>query len=1031
VDAQIARSGGEAVTKEAANEGEDSPGAPPVGALPPDPPAWPAEFAARYPFPLDDFQRRAIAVLAAAHSVLVAAPTGSGKTIVAEYATFRAHRGGGRIVYTTPIKALSNQKYVDLRAVYGDDVGLLTGDITENPAARIRVMTTEILRNMMMQSPWELLDVSCVVFDEVHYLADPERGTTWEESIILCPEHIQLVCLSATVSNAGDIAAWISRTHRPIELITHLERAVPLSLYYYLDRRLELVRDAAGQVVGRFDHIGGEARRRLGDRGRGRHRNVPAEPGQPAEPGVVEIITALDRADMLPAIYFLFSRRDCEQAAEQAAHVRLGMMRDPDRLRRIDDTLARHLAPLRHADLRLDQVQAIARLARRGLGFHHAGLLPPLKRLVEDLFTQGLMGAVFATDTLALGVNMPARTVVVGRMAKYDGVSRRLLLPNEFQQMAGRAGRRGLDPEGFVVIPYSPWVTFRDSLQIATGPLLPVLSAFAIRYNSVLNLWDPPRGSRVKLLLHKSLHEFQTDTRLRDLEEEVVAVQQALSALPAGCSVGHPDSAEPLHEYTGLGRSLAAARDLVRQHERDRQRLESEVHRTPWTPPSREALRRAFRHMAPGTPLHHEREGWGLYLGPAARGGPGLCLFGRRAVALSEYRAIDYLVPESDTVPLPAALATLTGPVADVTPLVTEADQAALGVAVGRLDLPDLAAWQASFRAERERELAADFQRNATVLAQASAVVDDLVAARAAHVCHSCPQRKEQQAVIQQHYRLERERQDAEERLQRQVRREQQRVERVVGGIAGVLHAFGYLDRGNVTAKADMLASIFDTNGLILCEAIDRGWLDDLEADDLAEVCSWFAFDRDARFGNQFLLPHGLLALRRRLEELENEVFREERRADLAISTGYHRGFYGVARAWCRGDELADIAAGIELGEGDLVTTLNKTLDLMRQLRDMLVDVAPERQLRHRFDWAIKLVQRDIIAQSYSIAALDSASDPMAADTPTGGDHAAGASPAEDAGPPRRPRRAHRAAARSGGPSPARSRQTPRHDREH
>jgi ATP-dependent RNA helicase HelY len=982
----------------------------PAVALPPDPPSWPDEFQALYPFPFDDFQRQAIAVLAGGGSVMVAAPTGAGKTVVAEYAVFRAARAGGRIMYTTPIKALSNQKYADLRARHGAAVGLLTGDVSENPTARIIVMTTEILRNMMMQTPWELNDVACVVFDEVHYLADPERGTTWEESIILCPEHIQLVCLSATVSNAEEIAAWISRTHRPIRLITHPERPVPLSLYYYLDGRLELVRDAAGRAVADFDRVGGEARARLGERRRGR----PGPPGEAErpEPGVVEIVGALDRAEMLPAIYFLFSRRECEAAADQALLMKLQLVRDRARLRRIDEVLARHLAPLRPADLQLGQVQAISRLARRGIGYHHAGLLPPLKRLVEDLFTQGLMGVVFATDTLALGVNMPARTVVVGRMVKYDGVQRRLLLPNEFQQMAGRAGRRGLDPEGFVVIPYSPWVSFRDSLAIATGPLLPVMSAFTIRYNTVLNLWDPPRGSRVRTLLHKSLHEFQTDTRVRELEEEVLAVQRELEALPAGCPVGHPDSQEPLHAYEELGRTLAAARDLVRQLERERVFLEAELERTPWTPPAREALRRAFRHLPPGTPIHHEREGWGLYLGPTAGGGPGLALFGSRAVPIAEYRAIDYLLPEPAPVPLPPALTALTGPVDDVTTLLTEAERAALLEALGRLALPDLAAWRAEFRAERRRELAADFRRSDAALARARAEVAALAAAREAHVCHACALRKSQQRAIRRRDELERERALAEERLRRQVRREQERVDRVVGAIAGVLHRFGYLSRGNLTAKADMLANVFDPNGLILCEAIDRGWLDGLEADDVAEVCSWFAFDRDTKFGNHYLLPHHLLQLRRELEELQYEVFAEERRGELAISTGYNRLFFGAARAWCRGAELTEIAELVELSEGDLVTTFNKTLDLMRQLRDMLVEVEPERPLRHALDWAIKLVGRDIVAQSYQLGFLL----PAGAPAPSG-DQAAGAEapappahtvPAAETTAPARPRRPRR-----------------------
>ncbi|MGN6563626.1 MAG: DEAD/DEAH box helicase, partial [Thermomicrobiales bacterium] len=334
-----------------------------------------AQFAASYPFALDPFQEEAIRTFLTGDSVMVAAPTGTGKTVVAEFGVYEGIRRRGRVFYTTPIKALSNQKFRDLRQTYGDEVGLLTGDISENAGAQVIVMTTEVLRNMLLQTPWELDAVDVIIFDEIHYLADPERGTTWEESIILCPEHIQLVCLSATVSNAGEIAAWIARTHRPIALITHFERAVPLALYYFLDGEARLVIDHTGQQVANFRHTGGEMRRRSGANGR------PSGPeAARVEPHPNDIVRALREGELLPAIYFLFSRRDCERYAELCANLRLDFVAEGGENARaeIERLIEAHLGQMSRSDRQLEQVQLVARLARRGIGFHHAGLLPIL-----------------------------------------------------------------------------------------------------------------------------------------------------------------------------------------------------------------------------------------------------------------------------------------------------------------------------------------------------------------------------------------------------------------------------------------------------------------------------------------------------------------------------------------------------------------------------------------------------------------------------------------------------------------------------
>jgi ATP-dependent RNA helicase HelY len=534
-------------------------------------------FVARYPFPIDAFQLEAMGHLLRGQSVLVAAPTGTGKTLVAEFAIWQAQQRQQRVIYTTPLKALSNQKYRDLRELYGyDNVGLVTGDIVEHSQASIVVMTTEVYRNMLLEEggdrlapdvdfvPSSLSDVGFVVFDELHYLSDVGRGPVWEEAIICSPQHIQLVGLSATVSNAEDLASWISRVHRPIELVVHEERAVPLEHYYFLDNKLHLVQDADGNRIERFPRVGGEAKlaRAMGrnrafayedeeeeedldediwlerrKRGKAFQRSARRAAREEAEetdetqgaaerrddgqapegekkprrqqrraPTPGEILTVLRDADMLPCLYFLPGRRVVEEAAMGAA---LHSFTTPEEETRIRDEVGIWLDRLPKEDRNLQQVHSLVGLLPRGLAFHHAGLLPGLKVLVETLFARGYLRAVFATDTLALGVNMPARSVVVGSLSKFDGQEMRLLTPNEYRQLTGRAGRRGMDVHGSAIIPYSPWEPFEEAFQRITGELLPVTSSFVVRYNSILNLWRPGDVQHLRRICASSLREYQ------------------------------------------------------------------------------------------------------------------------------------------------------------------------------------------------------------------------------------------------------------------------------------------------------------------------------------------------------------------------------------------------------------------------------------------------------------------------------------------------------------------------------------------
>lgn len=558
------------------------------GDIPGDTSATVAEFLTTQPFALDPFQIEAAEHLAAGRSVLVAAPTGTGKTIVAEFAIWQARRAGQRAIYTAPIKALSNQKFRDLRQRHGvREVGLLTGDIVENPAAPIVVMTTEIYRNMLLEGARaarmtvadeadallgpvrrrnqraqgdamqasdvaemarraaideELSGVGCVIFDELHFLGDPERGPVWEEAIIHSPAHVLFAGLSATVSNADELRRWIEAVHGPMALVFHDERAVPLEHFFYFENKLRLVQNPEGQRVERFPGIGGETRLirmmqrgrrspsfgradgrpggRTHDQGDGAAADQRGAPGQPEKPGEQdpelpqerpapepgEIITALRAASMLPCLYFLPGRRAVEAAAASAAgHLLVG----PEDRTRLHEQVQQWVRTLPPEDQKLDQVWRLATLLPRGLGFHHAGLLPALKVMVETLFARGDLKAVFATDTLALGINMPARTVVVGSLSKFDGQQMRLLTPNEYQQLTGRAGRRGMDAHGSAVLPYSPWDAFEPAFAALTAPLLPVTSAFTIRYNTILNLWRPGDYARLRTAVASSLREFQ------------------------------------------------------------------------------------------------------------------------------------------------------------------------------------------------------------------------------------------------------------------------------------------------------------------------------------------------------------------------------------------------------------------------------------------------------------------------------------------------------------------------------------------
>ncbi len=431
---------------------------------------------------LNQFQLKALAPLREGRPVLLAAPTGAGKTLVAEIAIEMALQKGRRAIYTAPVKALSNQKFRDFKAIAPDGVGIMTGDVTINGRAPVLIMTTEIFRNTIFESPRSLDDVETVVFDEIHYMDDLERGTVWEEAIIFAPKHIRFVCLSATISNLDQFGDWISRTRgQQVEIIRHRERPVPLDHYAFLP----------GLGLRRLD-----ARLRLPQRDRGR----PAR-GKDRN-AVVELLA---RERNLPALFFCFSRKECEQRAREVARHRT----------LLEHAAAEDIAALFDSICDTfeivpdEQFEELRSLVRHGIAFHHAGMLPLHKELVERLFTSGKLQLLFATETFSLGINMPARTVVFSSLRKFDGTGFASLKVREYQQMAGRAGRQGIDTHGLVIsILDDERVTLHDIQRLVGNDVEPILSRFNLSYSTLINL-HRTLGPKLYEAWERSFNNFQ------------------------------------------------------------------------------------------------------------------------------------------------------------------------------------------------------------------------------------------------------------------------------------------------------------------------------------------------------------------------------------------------------------------------------------------------------------------------------------------------------------------------------------------
>ncbi len=909
-----------------------------------------ADFRGLYDFALDDFQVAACTAVEDGHGVLVAAPTGSGKTLVGEFAVHLALATGRKCFYTTPIKALSNQKYADLVNRYGADrVGLLTGDNSLNGEAAVVVMTTEVLRNMLYAGSSTLTDLGYVVMDEVHYLADRFRGPVWEEVIIHLPESVSVISLSATVSNAEEFGDWLRQVRGDTRIIVEEQRPVPLYQHVLVGPRLldlfaaerpdrgdEQVRvNPELERIGREDiraaRVGRAAQGRGGRRSRGRrpergdtyaaHRNRSRH----WTPGRVDVVERLDRAGLLPAIVFIFSRAGCTAAVGQCLATDLRLT-DPDEEHRIrafvEDTCADIASEDRHVLGYHDFVEGLA----RGIASHHAGLLPSFKECVEELFSRNLVKVVFATETLALGINMPARSVVLEQLTKWNGDSHADITPGEYTQLTGRAGRRGIDVEGHGVVLWRPGLDPRQVAGLASTRTYPLRSSFRPSYNMAVNLVGTDGRARSRRLLESSFAQFQADRGVVGLAAELRRSADALAGYAEAATCERDD----FMEYARLRRRCS---DIEAGQARRRKS------------DSRAAVTDSLHALRPGDVIDVPAGRWA---GTAVVIDPGV--YGERE-----------------------------GP----RPLVLTVDRHARRLSLG--DFPEPVAARGRMRVPKtfsarspqaRRDLASALRTKEQQLPPSTlpsarrsgrAAVEEvgvdpeaqaLREALRAHPCHGCPEREDHARWAERYDRLDRDTQG----LRRRIESRTHSIARQFDRVCEVLDTLGYLDGDEVTPDGRRLSRLYSELDLVAAECLRLGVWDELAPEELAACLSALVHEsRNADQAPEPRLPRGRVPdVVAAMQHTWAELDRMEREHRVTYLRRPDFSFAWVAFRWARGASLDEVLGDAQVTAGDFVRTMRQLLDVI----DQVADAAGDSPVRANARAASRLLRHGVIDYS-------------------------------------------------------------------
>ncbi|MGI5500911.1 DEAD/DEAH box helicase [Lentzea sp. CA-135723] len=864
------------------------------------------DFLSVISFELDPFQRQACEALEDGHGVLVCAPTGAGKTVVGEFAVHLALTEGRKCFYTTPIKALSNQKFADLTARYGpENIGLLTGDTSVNGGAPVVVMTTEVLRNMLYSGSSTLDGLAYVVMDEVHYLADRFRGPVWEEVILHLPEHVQVVGLSATVSNAEEFGEWLVEVRGDTTVVVDEHRPVPLWQHMMVgNQMLDLFEGDQtharinSQVLRKTEELTryhvpfSRGRNRSGGSGGRPPRNTGYKP-----PSRTDMIQRLDNASLLPAIVFVFSRAGCDAAVAQTARagLRLNTPEESEEVRRIIDEKTRDLP---EADLMVLGYWEWREALERGIASHHAGLLPAFKETVEELFVRGLVKVVFATETLALGINMPARTVVLEKLVKYNGEAHVDLTPGEYTQLTGRAGRRGIDVEGHAVVVWQPGIDPKSVGGLASTRTYPLRSSFRPGYNMAVNLVHQLGAESARVILEQSFAQFQADRSVVGLARRIDRNKEALAGYSESMTCHLGDFAE----YASLRRRIGDREKQLAKQNTNARRIE--------TAKSLERLRKGDVIAVPSG----RRSGLAVVIDPG-------------------------LEPLGEARPLVVTEDRWSG-------RLTSADFPAPVEVLGHVRLPR----QVDVRSPKSRRDLASTIRNTGITVPSrgrrQTTADDdpelatLRRALRAHPCHGCDQREDHARWGERYHRLLAE----TEQLERKVAATTHSLARQFDRIRALLRERGYLSEAEeVTADGKRLTRLYSESDLLAAECIRNGVWKGLKPEELAAVVSSLVYEARRDGPVEARLPQGPVAdAMLKTVRLWAEIEDDERRHKLErITRQPDPGFAWPVYRWARGESLEKVlsaaeAGGNELGAGDFVRWCRQVIDLLDQIREVV-----------------------------------------------------------------------------------------------
>ncbi len=890
------------------------------------------EFASILAFELDPFQERSCEALEDGHGVLVCAPTGAGKTVVGEFAVHLALAKGQKCFYTTPIKALSNQKYADLVDRYGaKSVGLLTGDTSVNGHAPIVVMTTEVLRNMLYADSATLDGLGYVVMDEVHYLADRFRGAVWEEVILHLSESVRLISLSATVSNAEEFGDWLVEVRGDTTVVVDEHRPVPLWQHMMVNNRMMDL--FVGETPEGEPRINPELMRRTENESRGqvtwgpRNARAGRRSGAPRgprfrPPSRVDVVARLDAAALLPAIVFVFSRVGCEAAVAQCARsgLRMNSEAEVEEIRAIVDARTKDL---NDADLRILGYWEWREALERGFASHHAGLLPAFKETVEELFVRGLIKVVFATETLALGINMPARTVVLERLVKYNGEAHVELTPGEYTQLTGRAGRRGIDIEGHAVVIWQPGVDPKQVGGLASTRTYPLRSSFRPAYNMAVNLVDRLGATQAGEMLEQSFAQFQADRSVVGLARRIERNREALA--------GYTES---MTCHLGDFTEYAALRAKLTEREKSLSRKNSQARRAE-AARSLESLRKGDVIAVPSG----RRSGLAIVVDPG-------------------------LDPSGDPRPLVITEDRWAG-------RLSVADFPTPVEALGRVRLPK----QVDLRSPRSRRDLAATLRNTGIEAPGrtrrrgggGGVDEDaelavLRRALRAHPCHGCTDREVHARWAERHRRLSAE----TEQLAQKVAATTHSLARGFDRIRRLLTERGYLEgEDTVTADGRRLARLYSESDLLAAECLRQGVWDRLPPPELAAVVSALVYEARRDGPAEARVPTGLVTdALAETARLWASLEADERRHRLERTRQPDAGFAWTVYRWARGESLERVmtaaeSAGSEFSAGDFVRWCRQVIDLLEQLRDVVGEGEPVGAAARE---AVRAMRRGVVA---------------------------------------------------------------------